>query len=429
MLGSAAQNIIVLTDNVFLYHQSRLDFASIGLVGVFYLIIASIGYGISRGGQIIIARRYGEYNYEDVGKSFLSLFYIEVAVSIVFFLFLQFGSEPFFRLFIDSPEVLEKCLAYIKPRSWGIFFSYAGVAFVALYTGIARTKFIIYDTLILAFSNLVLNYVLIFGKWGFPEMCISGAAWASTISEIIAFVVFVAYIVWDKSNRIFKIFKSWKHVGNQLIIQVLNIASPIVVQTIVSLGAWFFFFSLVENIGEAELAASNLIRNVYLMLSIPCWGFSAGINTIVSNFIGQAKRQAVDPMIFKTAKACLMVTGIITIPIVLFPFRILYPIFGSADMSIFQEANTLFYVLGVILLIFSIGSIYFHGLAGTGATLYGLKIQVIAAIVYLIYIYLVIEVWHLGLVWAWASEILYWLIIWGFSYRYLKSNRWHKLSV
>jgi len=56
MLGSAAQNIIVLSDNVFLYHVSETDFAAVGLVGVFYLIIASIGYGFSRGGQILIAR-------------------------------------------------------------------------------------------------------------------------------------------------------------------------------------------------------------------------------------------------------------------------------------------------------------------------------------------------------------------------------------
>ena len=60
MLGSAAQNIIVLSDNVFLYHYNSVDFAASGLVGVFYLIIASIGYGFSRGGQIIIARRMGE---------------------------------------------------------------------------------------------------------------------------------------------------------------------------------------------------------------------------------------------------------------------------------------------------------------------------------------------------------------------------------
>lgn len=60
ILGSAAQQIIGLSDSIFLYHYSELDFASIGLMSVFYLIIASTGYGFSKGGQIIIARRMGE---------------------------------------------------------------------------------------------------------------------------------------------------------------------------------------------------------------------------------------------------------------------------------------------------------------------------------------------------------------------------------
>ena len=59
MLGSAAQNVIALSDSVFLYHLSETDFASIGFVGVFYLVVAAIGYGFSRGGQIMIPRVRG----------------------------------------------------------------------------------------------------------------------------------------------------------------------------------------------------------------------------------------------------------------------------------------------------------------------------------------------------------------------------------
>ncbi|MBP8213641.1 MAG: MATE family efflux transporter, partial [Saprospiraceae bacterium] len=110
MLGSAAQNIIVLSDNVFLYHYNSVDFAASGLVGVFYLIIASIGYGFSRGGQIIIARHNGEKNYVGAGTDFQSLFIFEFVLSVLLFLFLQFGSEPFFEMFINNEEILQKCL-------------------------------------------------------------------------------------------------------------------------------------------------------------------------------------------------------------------------------------------------------------------------------------------------------------------------------
>jgi MATE family multidrug resistance protein len=140
MLGSAAQNIIVLSDNVFLYHYNSLDFAAAGLVGVFYLIVASIGYGFSRGGQIIIARRNGEHNYIGAGTDFQALFLFELTLSIILFLLLQLFSRDFFSMFINNPDILEKCVEYIKYRSWGVFFSYLGVSLIAFYTGIANTN-------------------------------------------------------------------------------------------------------------------------------------------------------------------------------------------------------------------------------------------------------------------------------------------------
>ena len=65
ILGSAGQNIVALSDSMFLYYRSDEDFAAIGFVGVFYLIIAAIGYGFSKGGQVLIARRMGEGKPEE----------------------------------------------------------------------------------------------------------------------------------------------------------------------------------------------------------------------------------------------------------------------------------------------------------------------------------------------------------------------------
>jgi Na+-driven multidrug efflux pump len=82
MLGSAAQNVIALSDSVFLYHLSEQDFAAIGFVGVFYLVVAAIGYGFSRGGQLLIARRMGAMEPEAVGRIFYSMVYYELALAV-----------------------------------------------------------------------------------------------------------------------------------------------------------------------------------------------------------------------------------------------------------------------------------------------------------------------------------------------------------
>ena len=428
MLGSAVQNIIALSDSVFLYHLSEIDFAAIGFVGVFYLIVAAIGYGFSRGGQIMIARRMGQGNPEEVGRTFYAMIYFELGLAIVMFLFMQYGCYYFFAAFVNSDVIFYKSLEYIEYRSWGVFFSYVGVAIVALYTGVARTKFIVVDTLILAIVNIILNYGLIFGHLGLPAMGIAGAGLASTIAEIIAFICFFIYILLDKKARAYRLFMLPK-IDLALIKQQLKIATPIVAQAVVGLGSWFVFFGIVENLGERQLAITNLARMVYLVLSIPTWGFSSGINTIVSNFIGQNRREAVFPIIWKTAKMCCLLTLIATLPVVFFPEYILYPLLGSEDMSLIRDTQPIFYVLLAILVLFSIGGIFFNGLVGTGASYYGLKIQTFCAIGYLIYIYVVVEYTHGGLEWAWASEIFYWIIMIGLTMLFLKGKTWHDLKI
>ncbi len=428
MLGSAAQNLIALIDSVFLYHLGEIEFAAMGFVGVFYLIIAAIGYGFSKGGQIIIARRLGEKNLSGIGRCFRAMFLFEMVLALAMFAFMKWGCDWFFSLMVDSKLIYAKSLEYLEYRSWGVFFSYSGVALIALYTGVARPGFIILDTVIMAAVNAFFCYALIFGHFGMPAMGIAGAGLSSSIAEAVAFFIFIAYIFLDKKAKPYALFK----IGNinwDLIKLQYHLSLPIIAQMVVGLGSWFVFFSVVENLGERELAITNLVRMVYLILSIPTWGFASGVNTLVSGFIGMRKRQAVFPITFKTAKASLLTTLLISLPVVLFPQQILYPLLGKTDMSLIADAQPIFYVLLGILITFSIGGVFFNGVAGTGATWVGLKLQSLAVVFYLVYVFLVVEVFKMSLAWAWAAEILYWGFILAVMVFYLKKGQWHQLRL
>lgn len=456
MLGSAAQNVIALSDAVLLYHKGEVEFGAIGFVGVFYITIAAIGYGFSRGGQIMIARRMGEGRPGAVGYTFHAMLVFELMLACLMWAFMRFGTAWFFKFFLThSPEIYEKSLEYIHYRSYGVFFSYAGVALISLYSGIARPAIILFDTVILAIVNLTLNYGLIFGKFGLPAMGIGGSGLASSIAEGIAFVIFVAYILWDKKNRILRIFHFRKDVElipirrphhhvkahddteetefhpNESIFQVmrqqLRISMPVVAQSAVSQGSWVMFFGMVENLGEHALAVSNLARTVYLLLSIPLWGFSSGVNTLVSNLIGQQRRGEVLNAAWKTGKLCWAVSMIMAVPILFFPEQLLYPLLGKSDMTLIQDTQPVFYVLLLILTLSSFGSVLLNTLAGTGATWFGFKLQVVTISAYLSYIYIVTNYTHLALSWVWAAEILYWVLMIVMILWYLRSDRWHAL--
>ena len=430
ILGSAGQNIVALSDSAFLYYKSVDDFAAIGFVGVFYLVIAAIGYGFSKGGQVMIARRMGEGKPEEVGRNFFDMLYFELALAFLMFLIMQFGCPILFKYLIKSQVIYDKSLEFLQYRSWGVFFSYGGLAMIALYTGVARTKFIMIDTAIMGILNIVLCYVFVFGKWGAPEMGIGGAALASTLAEGVAFLFFIIYMYFDKKAEAYHLFTPRK-VDLSIIKQQMRIGVPSVAQPVVGLGSWFIFFSIVENrMGVPELAITNLVRMVYLFLSIPSWGFASSINTLVSTVIGQRNFEKVMPTIWKTAKLCLLVTMIFALPILLFPNYFIEPLLKrTGDDTLIAQAVPVFHVLIVILAIFSIGSIYFNALASTGAAFLGLMLQFVSAILYLLFIHFILSYTNGGLPWAWVGEIVYWSIIMGVTIWYLKSNKWHSLKI
>lgn len=208
----------------------------------------------------------------------------------------------------------------------------------------------------------------------------------------------------------------------------MRIALPVVAQAVVGQGSWVFFFGMVENLGERSLAISNLARTVYLMLSIPLWGFSTGINTLVSNLIGQGRRADVLAAAWKAGKLCWIVTMVVAVPILVFPDFFLYPLLGKEDMSLIVETRPVFYFLLWLLTFSAVGAVLMNALSGTGATMFGLKLQTLCVAVYLCYVYWATNVGGLGLLWVWAAEWLYWVMMSAMVFYYLRSEKWHRLS-
>lgn len=426
MIGSAVQNFITLTDTIFLGRVGEIELGAIGLVGVFYLMIASIGYSFSKAGQIMIARRVGSQELDKIGSIFYSMLAFALSLAFFLFLFMQFGCDYFFALFINNQEIYKACIAYLDYRSSGIFFSYAGVIVLALYTGVARTQVIIYNALMLGVANMLLNYALVFGHWGFPEMGIAGAGLASTIAEGMAFVVFVIYILLDKKNRAYGLFRFPK-VDVDIIKAQLKLSMPIVLQSVVGMGSWFIFFIIIEDMGQTELAISNIMRAVYLLFMIPCWGFASSINTLVSNLIGKDKQEEVFSVTTQTAILSFGVTMLFAVSMLIAPDVVLRV--GTDNDALIQESQRLTGVLTAILALFSIGAIYFNGLVGTGATQKALYLQILAVVVYLLYIYFAVHVFDCSLEVAWMAELAYWVVALSTSVWYLRSNKWQHIQV
>lgn len=427
MIASAVQNLITLTDLIFLgrTEEAEINLGAISLVGTFYLTLSAMGYGFSRGGQIMIARRLGEKRYPEIGRASHVMLLFGLLLSLILFVLCWFGS-PYLFGGTKSPEIYAASMDYLTYRLWSLPATFVGVGMISMYTGYARTKIITVNAVSMGFLNLFLNYSLVFGNFGFPAMDIAGAALASTIAEMGALLVFVIYLPLDKH---LKQYDFWTNVkwDWQVLKQQMKLALPIVLQSVLGMGSWLLFFFFIEQMGEFELAVSNVMRAAYLIFMIPCWGLSSGINTMVSHLIGLDKRQGVMPLIRRTAFLSWFITALFTLSLIFLPEWVFA--LGTDDPVLLEGALELSWILVLALWLLSISTIYFNGLAGTGATIQGLYIQFWAACIYLVYAYIVIFLLDSGLVLAWFAELIYWLGVFGFSFWFLKKGYWRKITV
>lgn len=238
ILGSLAQNLIALTDTAFLGHFSEIALGAAALATIFYFAIVMLGWGFGMGTQIVIARRYGERNFNLVGKTFDHSLYFLLILAVILLVFMEFQAPVILKSIVKSDEIFNASIDYLSYRSWGILFACVNLLFRAFYIGISNTKIIGWSTFFMAIVNIFLDYTLIFGELGFPEMGIKGAALASVIAEFAVLVFFIVYTL--KKVKIFDLFK-FEKIDWDLFSRLLKVSFPMMIQNFLALSCWFVF--------------------------------------------------------------------------------------------------------------------------------------------------------------------------------------------
>lgn len=421
ILSSLANAVIHFTDVAFVARVGEKQLAASALGGVFYFVLVMVGMAIGIGSQIMMARKAGENQPLEIGRilDHTILLLTGLASLMVFLVYTLIPS--LMHAIIEDPEVAKHCVDYLKARGWGLFFMMFLIAIRCFYTGIATTRIITYTTVTMMTLNIILNYFLTLGNGGFPAMGIIGSGTASAISEAVAALYAVIYTLVRPANRIFGLFRL-RQPDLGLMRTILNLSSPIVLQHIVSMGAWFFFFLMIGTIGTRELAVSNVVRSIYMVLMTPVWGFSQAANSMVSNLIGQEKSSEVFPLLGRIIGLSMLISIVFTTICVLFP-DLLFSL-STSDKTIMAESMGSFYIISVGTILFSVSMILLSAISGTGKTRAAMVIELINILVYVLYVVMFTVIIPSSVEVVWGAEIFYWLLMGVLSYLYLKGNYW-----
>ncbi|MBR4094696.1 MAG: MATE family efflux transporter [Bacteroidales bacterium] len=425
MLGNMAQTIINFTDTAFLGHLGVIALGASMLAGLFYFVFTTVAAGFAIGIQIIVARRFGEKNYGRIGVIFEHGSLFVLLLGLLLFSILYFFSDQLLLWLIDSQNIYEASIDYIKYRQFGIAFVCFNFLYRALYVGISNTKVITYSTAIMAVVNIALDYCLIFGKCGFPQMGIGGVALASLCAEVSAFAFFTLYSYITLRKREFGMFKIHR-LESELMGRILKISTPTMVQKLFSFSVWFIFFVLIEKMGETATGISSITRSIYMILITPCFAFSTTTNTLVSRIIGEGRLNQIFPTINKVLKNCMLCTIPIVIFVAIFPMQIAGIYTDDLDFARLVVPSILVICSGTIFQ--GIGNGYFEAVSGTGNTSAALYLESAVLVVYILFIFAMTHLTtRVELVWT--AEILYGALLGILCFLYMKFARWDKKRI
>jgi len=411
-----------IVNNIFLGHLSEEALATASITGVYYLIFAGIGFGLNNGLQSLISRRAGENRPEEIGKIFNQGVLVSLGIATFGILFTWFIAPLIFSATIHSQQVLHDVIHFLRIRIFGLLFLYIYQMRNALLVGINQSRLLVIGTFAEALANVVFDYALIFGHFGLPEMGFNGAAVASVISEFIGmFVIFLVIRAKGISQR-FSLFQKFI-IDKQYLKLIVTISGPLAFQHAISIISWFFFYILVEHHGQTSLAVSNTMRNIFGFFGSFIWAFSSTTNSMVSNIIGQGKKEEVVRLITRIMKLSCSVAFFVFLFLNIFPATFL-SIYGQNEQFISLGIPVL-RVVAVAMLFMSVGTIWLNAVTGTGNGRMTFIIELVAISMYCIYVYLVLELNKLSIVWGWMSELLYWSVLFLFSYLYIRSKRWY----
>jgi putative MATE family efflux protein len=223
MIGLLAQNIINVTDTAFLGRVGEVELGASAMGGLFYICLFTVIFGFSTGAQVMIGRRNGEKNYAATGPVMMQgIFFLTVLATVLFGLS-YFYAGNIMQVIISSDVIREATMAFLKWRVIGFFFDVFNVMFRAFYVGITKTKILTLNATVMALTNVGLDYVLIFGKFGFPEMGLEGAAIASVMAEFASTLFFLIYTFFTVNRKKYG-FTGLKFIDLKLLRQVLEIS-------------------------------------------------------------------------------------------------------------------------------------------------------------------------------------------------------------
>lgn len=296
MLNSISSTIINLCDQAMVGRTYLEGFASVGIIGSNIYSITGVLGAISIGFNILGSKAKGRDDDTDLNNSLFFSIIASIIIGVIFFgICILKGEYILHKYFNIYGNTLKDATLYLHIFSLSLGINLVLFNISSYFKIMNKTKYILYGNIISCVSNVVFDYILIFGNFGFPKLGIVGNAIGSVMSLILGIAFYI--IIIKKHNLIKKtkisIFKNRK--------EILKVSTPMILQEFVESTVVVFMMNyILSQIGMLEVSIYNLLFSIMNIALMPMYAYSHASLNIISEDIGAKNTIELE----KTIKSC-----------------------------------------------------------------------------------------------------------------------------
>ncbi|NLN92243.1 MAG: MATE family efflux transporter [Candidatus Hydrogenedens sp.] len=428
ILGMLSYTIMEFVDKVMCSYLGTDALAAVGSAGIASFTLCTLFMGIASIVTTFVAQCYGREEYELCARYCWQGMYISI-LGIVFAIILWPLAPALFGSMGHNEVVTRYELEYFRVRVLGYFFVGATTALAGFFQSVSKPRIPMYAAIIANTTNILFNYVLIFGKFGFPRMEVAGAAAATVLSTVLQCIVMLWCFLHPHFDRSYQTRSSWAFDWKRLR-EMITIGMPAAISMFLDVANWWIFTSfIIGRFGAVQLAANTIAVSFMHIGFLPAVGLNHGVATIVGQWLGRrdiARAKARTYTAIRIAGVYMVIMGL---TFALFG-NILISVIFRAEMDVVRLGHKLLILAALFQAFDAVNIICVGALKGAGDTRWMMYITFIMS--YLVFLPLALIFafyFQWGAFGAWMGATIFIILLSGVLFRRFQGEGWRHINI
>lgn len=385
-----------LTDKAFLGNLDTRYVSAAGAAQMPYLATIDSLVAVSTGLTILVSNMFGAGEKEKIAAYVKSTAFYNTILGIIIFVVWFFNAPAILRFFQIDSTIIGYSISYVKICT--IFLLFAGMdsALQAMLQGLGETKPIMYAGILKVSLNIMISWILIFGKFGFPALYVTGAAIGTLAANIVSFLFTFCYcmLVKRKSYNLAGVDRSWVRIFPYW--QVVRLGIPVGLEYLLWNGSNLLLIRLINEFSYRDMAIYTLTFGFQCIVFVIFGGTSKATLSLIGQSIGAGKREKANRFFHITILLNFGIVFVAAASFFLFPKQLL-GIFSN-DTDVIQNGTIYLEWIGIIMFGQSMNVICGNAIRANGNTRWMLLSQILGSTLVITVSYFLVKLLHMNMI-------------------------------